>query len=110
MEKFLMKTSGGMEIELSENDMHTIHQHYIEQSTADYLRDTHERWPEDKVQAIAIEARRQMNKYDFTEEEAIAEALKEYKEEHPEEQNETENVVSEEIEVDALSCRRHRGR
>lgn len=51
-----------------------------------------------------------MNKYDFTEEEAIAEALKEYKEEHSKEQNETKNVVSGEIEVDALSHRRHRGR
>lgn len=87
MEKHLFRTSGGIEIELNENDMHAVHQHYIEQATADFLRDNHEDWSEEKVQVIAIEARRQMYKYNFTEEEAIEEALNAYKEEHLEEKN-----------------------
>ena len=29
MEKLKFKTSSGIEIELNENDMHVIHQHYI---------------------------------------------------------------------------------
>lgn len=87
MEKHLFRTSSGIEIELNEKDMHAVHQHYIEQATADFLRDNHADWPEEKVQVIAIEARRQMYKYNFTEEEAIEEALNAYKEEHLEEKN-----------------------
>jgi len=82
MEKFNFKTSSGIEVELNENDMHAVHQHYIEQCTADYLRDNHADWSEEKVQEIAVEARRQMYKYDFTENEAIDAVLKAYEEEH----------------------------
>lgn len=111
MEKFNFKTSSGIEIELNEKDMHAVHQHYIEQATADYLRENHADWTEDKIQVIAIEARRQMLKYDFTEEEAINEALEAYEKEHSEEQNEEEYTISEEDKTCSLMYyRRNRGR
>lgn len=110
MEKFYFKTSNGIEIELNEKDMHAVHQHYIEQATADYLRDNHADWPEEKIQEIAIEARRQMMKYDFTEEEAINEALKAYEEVHLDEQNVDECPISEADETSTPIHRRNRGR
>lgn len=110
MEKLKFKTSSGIEIELNENDMHVIHQHYIEQITADYLRDNHADWPEEKIQEIAIEARRQMMKHDFTEEEAIDEALETYEEDHLDEQNVEECPISEADETSTPIHRRNRGR
>lgn len=107
MNKHIFKTSNGVEIELNENDMHAVHQHYIEQCTADYLRENHADWPEEKVQEIAIEARRQMMKYDFTEEEAIDEALDAYEEQCSEEQDAHRDIVSEEM---VAPIRKHRGR
>lgn len=111
MEKHLFRTSSGIEIELNENDMHAVHQHYIEQATADYLRENHANWTEDKIQVIAIEARRQMLKHDFTEEEAIAEALESYEKEHLEEQIKEECAISEEDKINVpMHHRRNRGR
>lgn len=107
----MFKTSSGIEIELNENDMHAVHQHYIEQCTADYLRENHVDWSEDKIQVVAIEARRQMLKHDFTEEEAIDEALEAYEKEHSEEQIEEECAMSEEDKTSApMHHRRNRGR
>lgn len=107
MESFSIKTSNGIVVELSENDMYKIHKHYIEQSTADYLRDNHADWTEEKVQAIAIEARRQMYKYDFTEENAITEALEEFNRQQLEAQN-TERSA---LDGNSISAsKRHRGR
>ena len=65
---------------LDEDEMHKVHQHYIVQCTADYLRENNPNWTEDKVQAIAIETRRQMLKYDYTEDEAIEIAIGDYAE------------------------------
>ena len=67
-------------IDLDESEMSIIHQHYIEQCTADYIRNRYPEWSEEKVQAIAIEARRQMYKYDYEEEEAIDIAIGNYDE------------------------------
>lgn len=110
MEKHLFRISSGIEIKLNENDMHAVHQHYIEQTTADYLRENHTDWPEEKIQVIAIEARRQMLKYDFSEEEAIDEALEAYEKEHSEEQNVENSTILEEDKADAPIHRRNRGR
>lgn len=109
MKKHLFRTSSGIEIELNENDMHAVHQHYIEQCTADYLRENHADWSEDKIQVIAIEARRQMLKYDFAEEEAIDEALEEYEKEHLEEQNVENSAVLAEDKV-GTPIHKRRGR
>lgn len=107
MESFSIKTSNGIVVELSENDMYEIHKHYIEQSTADYLRDNHADWTEEKVQAIAIEARRQMYKYDFTEEDAITEALEEFNRR----QLETQDTERPALDGNSISAgKRHRGR
>ena len=78
--------------------------------TADYLRDNHADWPEEKIQEIAIEARRQMMKHDFTEEEAIDEALETYEEDHLDEQNVEECPISEADETSTPIHRRNRGR
>ena len=71
MENFKFKTRKGIEVELDCIDMHNVHEYYEAQCTADYLRENHEDWDENKVQAIAWETRQQMFKYDYTEEEAI---------------------------------------
>ena len=81
MENLKFKTRKGVEIELDAFDMSIIHQHYEEQCTADYLRENYEDWSEEKVQDIAIETRRQMDKYGYDEEEAIDIAIEEYEEE-----------------------------
>lgn len=106
MKKYIFRTAAGIEVELNENDMHAVHQHYIEQCTADYLRDNHTNWSEDKVQVIAIEARRQMMKYDLSEEEAIDKALETYEKESSEKQNKETDVLHEEI----VLIRKHKGR
>lgn len=80
MKNLKFKTRVGVEVELDVIDMSYIYQYYEEQCTADYLRENHEDWSEDKVQSIAYETRRQMNKYDYTEEEAIEIAIYEYEE------------------------------
>ena len=59
-----------------------IHSYYEAQCTADYLRENHPGWPEDKVQEIAYETRSQMDDYGFDETDAIEEAIKRYNEEH----------------------------
>ena len=71
MENLKFKTRAGVEVELDDIDMSRVHEYYEAQCTADYLRENHEDWDEDKVQAIAWETRQQMFKYDYTEEEAI---------------------------------------
>ena len=71
MKNLKFKTRQGEEIELDEFDMQNIYYHYEEQRTADYLRENHEDWSEEKVQEIASEACRQMHKYGYDEEEAI---------------------------------------
>ena len=78
MENFKFKTRAGIEVELDDIDMHRVHEHYQEQCTADYLRENNRDWSEDKVQSIAYETRRQMFKYDYTEEEAIDIAIESY--------------------------------
>lgn len=62
-------------IELDETEMHIIHKYYEIQCTADYIRENHTELSEEDVQKIATEARRQMDKYGFDEEEAIKEAM-----------------------------------
>ena len=71
MENLKFKTRAGVEVELDDIDMSRVHEYYQAQCTADYLRENHEDWDENKVQAIAWETRQQMFKYDYTEEEAI---------------------------------------
>lgn len=71
MENLKFKTRAGVEVELDSVDMSRVHEYYEAQCTADYLRENHEDWDENKVQAIAWETRQQMFKYDYTEEEAI---------------------------------------
>lgn len=78
MKNLKFKTKNGIEIELDSMDMHKIHAHYEEQCTADYLREIHKDWSEEKVQSIALETRRQMFKYDYTEDEAIDIAIADY--------------------------------
>ena len=82
MENLKFKTRAGIEIELDSMDMHRVHEYYEVQCTADYIRDNHEDWSEDKIQSIAYETRRQMFKYDYTEEEAIDIATDWYEEEY----------------------------
>ena len=71
MKNLKFKTRAGVEVVLDDIDMHRVHEYYQALCTADYLRDNHEDWDEDKVQSIAWEARNQMFKYDYTEDEAI---------------------------------------
>jgi hypothetical protein len=80
MENLKFKTRAGVEVELDDTDMHRIHKHYEVQCTADYLRENHEDWSEEKVQSIAMEARSKMFKYDYTEDEAIEFAIDGYEE------------------------------
>ena len=77
-ERYVFTTHKGQKVELDEADMYRVHQHYIEQMTANYLRENHPAWTEEKVQTIAVEVRRQMLKNDFSEEEAIEEVLSEF--------------------------------
>lgn len=79
MENLKFKTRAGVEVELDSIDMLSIHEYYEAQCTADYLRDNHSDWDENKIQSIAYETCRQMLKYDFTEEEAIDIAIDWYK-------------------------------
>jgi len=83
LKNYRYKTKQGIEVELSVDDMAIIHQYYLEQLTADYLRENHLEWTEEKVQEIAIETRRQMEKYDYSEQMAIQEAITKY--ENPQE-------------------------
>jgi len=78
MENLKFKTRAGVEVELDSIDMSRVYEYYEVQCTADYLRDNHRDWDEDKVQSIATETRRQMFKYDYTEDEAIEIAIDEY--------------------------------
>lgn len=71
MRNLKFTTRAGVEVELDSIDMSIVHEYYEAQCTADYLRENHEDWDENKVESIAYETRNQMNKYDFTEEEAI---------------------------------------
>lgn len=82
MKNLKIVTHKYVEVELNENDMSIIHHHYEEQCTADYLRDNHEDWSEEKVQAIAKETRRQMDNYGYSEEEAIHCAMLSYEKEN----------------------------
>lgn len=82
MENLKFKTRAGVEVVLDDIDMHEIHRHYQIQCTADYIRENHEDWSEDKVQAIAYEVRNHMFEYDYTEDEAIDIAIDWYEEEY----------------------------
>ena len=82
MENLKFKTRAGVEVELDAIDMHYVHEYYEVQCTAEYLRENHEDWDEDKVQSIAYEARNQMFKYDYTEDEAIEIATDDYEVEY----------------------------
>ena len=90
MENLKFKTRAGVEVVLDDIDMDIIHWHYMEQCTADYLRENNEDWSEEKVQSIAVETRRQMFKYDYTEEEAIDKATDWYEEEYEDDESEVE--------------------
>lgn len=81
-ERFVFTAHNGQKVELNEADMHRVYQHYIEQMTANYLRENNSTWTEEKIQAIAVETRRQMLKNNFTEKEAIEEVLTEYENVH----------------------------
>lgn len=94
MENLKFRTRAGIEIELDSIDMSYIHQHYEEQCTADYLREIHEDWDEEKVQVIAADARRYMFKYDYEEDCAIDEAIRLYEETY----KATEEVIESEDE------------
>lgn len=78
MNNLKFKTRAGVEVELTEDDMLSIHQHFEVQCTAYYLRENHEYWSEEKVQNIASETRRQMDSYGYDEDEAIEEVIKDY--------------------------------
>lgn len=78
MKNLKFKTRAGIEVELDDVDMSRVHNYYEAQCTADYLRENHEDWDENKVQAIAGETRRQMDKYGYDEDFAIDEAIEWY--------------------------------
>lgn len=78
MKNWKFKISSGQEVLLSEDDMLMIHQHFELQCTADYLRENNPDWPEEKVQMIASETRRQIDKYGLDEEDAIESAKDDY--------------------------------
>lgn len=80
MKNLKFKTRAGVEVELDDIDMHLIHRHYQVQCTADYIRENHEDWSEDKVQRIAYEARQQMWDYDYDEWYAVDKAIDWYEE------------------------------
>ena len=80
MKNLKFKTSNGIEVELDSTDMCRVHKYYEVQCTAEYLEENHPDWSEEKVQEIANETRNQMNKYGYTEEEAIEEAIDLYEE------------------------------
>lgn len=80
MENLRYTTFQGIEVELNVTDMSYVHNHYEVQNTADYLRDTYMDWSERKIQDIAAETRRLMDKYMSSEEEAISNAIRNYNE------------------------------
>lgn len=84
MKNYKFTTRAGIEVELDDIDMSKVHEYYEAQCTADYLRENHEDWSEDKIQSIAYETRRQMMKYGYDELEAIEEALDDYEDEDDE--------------------------
>lgn len=80
---FLIMAIGGVNMknyklpngtELGPEEMSDIHRYYEIQCTADYLIENH-KVPEDEAEEKAEEVRRMMDKYGFTEEEAIDEIL-----------------------------------
>lgn len=80
MKNLKLKTNLGVEVELDVMDMVKIHKYYEVQCTAEYLEENYPDWSEEKIQKIAHETRNQMDKYDYTEEEAIEEAIELYEE------------------------------
>lgn len=82
MENFKLKIESGHYIELTESDMCQINSYYEVQCTADYLRENHPDWEEEKIQEIANNTRDMMNDYGYDEEEAIEEATSEWEEEN----------------------------
>ena len=58
--------------------MHLIHKFYEIQCTMEYLENTYKDWSKNKIEAIAYETRRLMDKYEYTEEEAIDIAIEDY--------------------------------
>ena len=75
MKSHTFDLKNGSKVILNETDMMNICSYYEIQHTADYLRDNHEDWSEEKVQEVATETRRQMDKYGFEEDYAIKEAI-----------------------------------
>lgn len=74
MENFKFKTEAGQCVVLSEMDMQKVHNHYVLQNTADYVRENNPDLDESDVQIIASNARLRMDKYDEDEELAVKNA------------------------------------
>lgn len=77
MKNYNLKKYG---IELTEAEMQDIHDYYTIQCTADYIAENHPLWNTQKVQFVARETRRQMDKYGLDEEDAIECAQRVYNE------------------------------
>lgn len=71
------KLSNGSEVTLDWNDMYKISHAYNILCTQEYLLDNHPNLSVEEAYDIAAEVRRQMDKYDITEDFAIDEVLKE---------------------------------
>lgn len=80
MKNLKFKTRAGIEVELDDVDMYNVHKYYEAQLTAEYLKENHEDWSENKVEVIAWETRRLMFEYDYDEDEAISYAIDWYEE------------------------------
>lgn len=87
MENLKLKIASGQTIELTASDMSQINEYYEAQCTADYIRENHPNWDEEKIQEIAYEARKKMNDYGIDEEEAIEDAISDWEELHDEDED-----------------------
>lgn len=81
-EYFIFTSHNGQRVELNGADMRRVKRYYEEQCTAEFLRENNPMWTEEKVQAIAIEARNLMFKNDYTEADAIYIAKEEFEHTH----------------------------
>lgn len=71
MENHIFRLQNGSKAEMSVIDMQNVHKYYECQCTADYIRENFPDLSEDKIQEYASEVRTSMDKYDYSEDEAI---------------------------------------
>ena len=78
VKNYSLELENGKKIELTPEEMMKISAYYKLQGLADYIRENHPRWTEEKVQIIAYEAKSDIDEYGYEESDAINEASEQY--------------------------------